>query len=75
MPRMTVRIDDDVVKLARAHAARNQLTVSEALNYLARRGACRPLVTEERNGLQVVKLDGSSPRVTTALVERLRDET
>lgn len=41
---------------------------------LIRRGAERPLVTEERSGLRVVALGEGSPKVTTALMDRLRDE-
>ena len=74
VPRTTLRIADDVLKLAKAHAARNQLTLGEAFNDLVRKGAERPLVTEERSGLHVVKLGRRSPKVTAAQVEQLRDE-
>jgi hypothetical protein len=74
MPRTTLRLTDDVLRLAKAYAARNQLTLGEAVNDLVRKGAERPLVTEEKNGLQVVRLDRRSPKVSAAQVERLRDD-
>jgi hypothetical protein len=69
-----LRLTDDVLRLAKAYAARNQLTLGEAVNDLVRKGAERPLVTEEKNGLQVVRLDRRSPKVSAAQVERLRDD-
>ncbi|HEX2464086.1 MAG TPA: hypothetical protein VHR17_05615 [Thermoanaerobaculia bacterium] len=69
-----MRLTDDVLRLAKAYAARNQLTLGEAVNDLVRKGAERPLVTEEKNGLQVVRLDRRSPKVSAAQVERLRDD-
>jgi hypothetical protein len=74
VPRTTLRIADDVMRLVKAHAARNQLTLGEAVNDLVRKGAERPLVTVERNGFHVVKLPRRSPKVTAAMVDRLLDE-
>jgi hypothetical protein len=39
-----------------------------------RTGAERPLVTEERNGLRVLRLNRRSSKVTAALVDRLRED-
>ena len=50
------------------------MTLGEAVNDLVRKGAERPLVTEERNGLQVARLDRRSPKVSAARVDRLRDD-
>jgi hypothetical protein len=74
VPRTTLRLTDDVLRMAKAYATRNQLTLGEAVNDLIRKGVERPLVTEEKNGLQVVRLDRRSPKVSAAHVERLRDD-
>ena len=74
MPRTTLTLEDDVIRMAKAHAARHNLTLGEAVSELVRQGAERPLVTEERSGLRVVRLARRSPKVTTALVETLRDD-
>ena len=74
MPRTTLRLAEDVIKVAKAHARRNGMTLGEAVNDLVRKGAERPLVTEERNGLQVMRLGRRSPKVSAARVDRLRDD-
>jgi hypothetical protein len=74
MPRTTLRLAEDVLRVAKAHAARNRMTIGEAVNDLVRKGAERPLVTEDRSGLQVVRLGRRSPKVTGAQVDRLRDD-
>jgi uncharacterized protein YbbK (DUF523 family) len=74
MPRTTLRIEDDAMRAARTHAKRHRSTLGEAVSELVRRGAQRPLVTEERSRLRVLRLDPRSPKVTARLVERLRDE-
>jgi hypothetical protein len=62
------------MEIAKAHAARHRLTVGQAVSELVRQAAERPIVTEARSGLRVVHLNRRSPRVTTALVDRLRDD-
>ena len=74
MRRTTLRIEDDAMKVAKAHATRHRLTLGRAVSELVRQAAERPLLTEDRNGLQVVRLARRSPRVTTALVDRLRED-
>ncbi len=74
MPRTTLRLTEDVIRVAKAHAARNGMTLGEAVSDLVRKGAERPLVTEERNGLQVMRLDRRSPKVSAARVDRVRDD-
>lgn len=59
---------------AKAHASRHRLTLGEAVSELVRQGAERPLVTEERSGLRVVRLGRRSPKVTSALVDKLRED-
>jgi hypothetical protein len=74
MPRTTLQIEDDAMIVAKKHAERHRLTLGEAVTDLIRRAAEHPVVTDERNGLKVVRLNRRSPKVTTALVERLCDE-
>jgi hypothetical protein len=50
------------------------MTLGEAVNDLVRKGVERPLLTEERSGLQVVRLGRRSPRVSAARIDRLRDD-
>lgn len=69
-----MRLEDGAMKIAKAYAARHRLTLGQALSELVRQGAERPLVTEERSGLRVVRLGQRSPAVTTALVDRLRED-
>ena len=74
MPRTTLQLEDDAMKVAKAHAARHRLTLGQAVSELVRQAAERPLVTEDRGGLRVVRLNRRSPKVTTALVDRLRED-
>ncbi|HEV8524430.1 MAG TPA: DUF6364 family protein [Terriglobales bacterium] len=74
MPRTTLQLEDDVIKAAKVHAARHGLTLGQAISELVRQAVERPLVTETRSGLQVVRLSRRSPKVTSALVDRLREE-
>lgn len=62
------------MKVAKGHAERHRLTLGQAVSELVRQGAERPLVTEDRTGLRVVRLSRRSPRVTAALVDRLRED-
>jgi hypothetical protein len=74
MSRTTLKLEDDAIKAAKAHAERHGLTLGQAVSELVRQGAERPLVTEDRTGLRVVRLSRRSPKVTTALVDRLRED-
>jgi hypothetical protein len=74
MPRTTLRLEDDAMKVAMAHAERHHLSLGQAISELIRRAAERPLVTEERSGLRVLRLNRRSPKVTASLVDQLRDE-
>jgi hypothetical protein len=67
-------LEDDAMRMAKTHADRHKLTLGQAVSELVRQGAERPLVTEERSGLRVVRLSRRSPKVTAARVETLRDE-
>jgi spore germination protein GerM len=74
MARTTLEIEDDALKVARAHAARHHTTLAKAVSELLLQSVDRPLVTDIRNGLRVVRLSRRSPKVATALVNKLRDE-
>ena len=53
---------------------RHHLTLGEAISDLVRRAAERPLVTDLKSGLTVVRLPERSPRVTSARVAKVADE-
>jgi hypothetical protein len=74
VPRTTLQIEDDALEAAKVHASRHRLTLGEAVSELVRLAADRPLVTDARNGLRLAHLGRRSPKVTTALVDKLRDD-
>ena len=74
MPRTTLQLEADAMKVAKAHAERHRLTLGEAVSELVRKGAERPLVTDERSGLRVIRLNRRSPKVTAAVVDGLRED-
>lgn len=74
MPRTTLQLEDDAMKVAKAHAERHRLTLGQAVSELVRKAAERPLATEDRSGLRVLRLSRRSPRITAALVDRLRED-
>jgi hypothetical protein len=74
VPRTTLQLEDDALKAARAHARRHRLTLGRAVSELVRMAAERPLVTDERSGLHVVRLTRRSPKVTAAQVDQLRED-
>jgi len=74
MPRTTLKLEDDALRAAKMHALRHRISLGEAVSELVRQAVDRPLVTEARNGLKVVRLSRRSPKVTTALVEKLSDD-
>jgi hypothetical protein len=74
MPRTTLKLADDALRAAKVHASRHRISLGEAVSELVRQATDRPLVTESRNGLNVVQLSRRSPKVTTALVDKLSDD-
>jgi hypothetical protein len=74
MPRTTLQLEADAMRVAKAHAQRHRLTLGEAVSDLVRKAAERPLVTEERSGLRVLRLDRRSPKVTADRVDQLRED-
>jgi hypothetical protein len=59
---------------AKQHAKRHRLTLGAAVSDLVRRAADRPLMTDDHNGIKVVRLSGRSPKVTDQHVYHLLDE-
>jgi hypothetical protein len=74
MPRTTLQLEADAMKVAKAHAERHRLTLGQAVSELVRQAADRPLITDDRSGLRVLRLNRRSPKVTTETVDRLREE-
>jgi hypothetical protein len=74
MARTTLEIEDDALRVAKVPAVRHRISLGKAVSELVRQAAERPLVTDVRNGLHVVRLNRRSPKVTTALVNKLRDD-
>jgi hypothetical protein len=74
VPRTTLQLEDDAMKVAKAHAQRHRLTLGQAVSELVRKAAERPLVTDERSGLRVLRLGRRSPKVTAARVDQLRED-
>jgi hypothetical protein len=74
MPRTTLQLEDDAMKVAKAHAQRHRLTLGQAVSDLVKKAIERPLVTEERSGLRILRLNGRSPKVTAARVDALRED-
>jgi hypothetical protein len=74
VPRTTLQLEDDAMKMATAHARRHRLTLGQAVSDLIRKAAEQPLVTEQRSGLRVLRLGRRSPKVTAARVDRLRED-
>jgi hypothetical protein len=74
MPRTTLVVEDDAMKVAKAYASRHRLTLGRAISALIREAAERPLATDKRNGLHVVHLNSRSPKVTAALIDQLGEE-
>ena len=74
VPRTTLTLEDDAIRVAKAYAERHRLTVGQAVSELVIRAAERPLVTESRGGLRIVRLSRRSPKVKAALVDKLREE-
>jgi uncharacterized protein YbbK (DUF523 family) len=74
MPRTTLQLEDDAMKVAKTHAARHRLTLGQAVSELVRKAAERPLATEQRSGLHVLRLNRRSPKVTAKRVDELRED-
>ena len=74
MPRTTLQLEDDAMKVAKAHAERHRLSLGQAVSELVRKAAERSLVTEQRSGLRGLRLTRRSPKVTAARIDELRED-
>ena len=73
--RTTLAIDDDVLSAAKEMAVIEKKSVGEVISSLARR-AVAPTETKvkRRNGVPLLKVRKGTPRVTSELVQKLREE-
>lgn len=73
--RTTLVIDDDVLTAAKELAAMENLSVGEVISSLARR-ALSPAGSKVklRNGVPLLQVRKGTPRVTSELVHKLREE-
>lgn len=73
--RTTLAIDDDVLSAAREMAVAQNKTVGEVISTLARRGL-NPVATgrQTRNGVPLLPVRPGTPRVTSELVQKLRED-
>ncbi len=73
--RTTLAIDDDVLAVAKEMAGIQKKSVGEVISLLARK-ALRPTdsAPKTRNGIPLLPVNPSSPRVTSELVQQLRED-
>ena len=73
--RTTLAIDDDVLAAAKELAATQKKSVGEVISLLARR-ALRPAdsTRKTRNGVPLLPVGPDTPRVTSELVQQLRED-
>lgn len=73
--RTTLSIDDDVLSAAQELAQMENKSVGEVISSLARRALTPSGTTgRTRNGVPLLKTRKGAPRVTSELVQRLREE-
>jgi hypothetical protein len=72
--RTTLNLENDAAEMARRHARRHKVSLGKAVSDLVRKGAQRPLETEDRDGFQVAKLPTGSPVITSEQVAKLLEE-
>jgi len=68
--RTTLKIDDDILTLARTLADARRISVGEAISYLARRGAEAQVPFDVKNDFVVFSVSGSSPRFGPAEIQK-----
>ena len=74
MPRTTLRLRDDALRVAKQHARRRRLSLGDAVSELVCRAAERPLLVDGPNGFKVVNLPAGSPKVMAEQIYKLLDE-
>lgn len=73
--RTTLSIDDDVLGAAKEMATAQNRTVGDVISSLARRGL-NPVESrrQTRNGIPLLPVRAGAKRVTSELVQKLREE-
>ena len=69
--RITLNFDDDVLDGLKQYADRRSVALGKAASDLIRRGLNSPLQTKPVNGLQVVVLPESPPKIDSPRVKSL----
>ena len=72
--RTTLSLDDDVLELTRRIAREREMSLSEAANYLIRRGLEPRMVYEIKNGFPVFRVDPAMKPFGPEDVQRALDE-
>jgi hypothetical protein len=73
--RTTLAIDDDVLSAAKELALMEKQSVGKVISSLARRALSPPETAgKTRNGVPLLKVRKGTPRVTSELVHRLRED-
>jgi negative regulator of replication initiation len=70
--RITISLDDDVLKEVRTYAESRDVAIGKAASDLVRRGLRAPLQTRVVNGFHVVELLPGAPPVDTEDVKKLQ---
>jgi hypothetical protein len=73
--RVTLSLDDDVLREVKRYAGRRGLALGKAVSELVCRGLQAPLQISLVNGFPVVMLPQGSPTVTAEQVRKLWEET
>jgi len=73
--RTTLSLDDDVLSAAKEIASSENRTLGEVISSLARKGL-KPIASRRhsRNGVPLLPVRAGSPKVTSELVHKLREE-
>lgn len=74
MPRTTLAISDDALRLAKRHAKERDVSLGTAVSDLIRKGFDRPIATDVVNGLHVIRLRKDSPVITQAMVDEMLED-
>jgi hypothetical protein len=72
--KITLSLDDDVIRIIKDYAAVKNLRVGKAVSDLVRKGIEAPLDVRLVNGICVVELPADSPVITAERVKQLLDE-
>ncbi len=72
--RTTLALQDDAVKIIRAHARRRRLSMGKAASELVRRGARYQFGIRMKNGFPVLDVPDDFPIITSERVRELLNE-